>query len=57
MAGRKGWGHEARFVAAAAHNAGLGRRVPKYSGVTAERAKKSTQSHMASRQKLRNKSK
>ncbi len=45
MAGRRGFGLEARAVAGATHSSGMGRRMPTTGqGVTAAAAKKRTQS-------------
>ncbi len=44
MAGRRGYGVEARAVASATHQSGMGRRRAKYTGVTAAAAKARTQS-------------
>lgn len=43
MAGRTGWRLEARAVASATHQSGMGRRMPKGMGVTTAAAKMRTQ--------------
>lgn len=43
MAGRQGWRLEARAVAGASHQSGMGRRMPKGMGITTAAAKKRTQ--------------
>lgn len=44
MAGRKGYSVAARAVAGAAHQSGIGRRPTRFTGRTAEAAKRRTQS-------------